>query len=251
LKRLLHGCECTFESVLEALSGVIINFPVYRTYLNEHSTRPTDAETRYINHAVAETLAIRPHLEGELLRLIRSILLLAHPNSRQPRFREFVMRFQQLTGPAMAKGLEDTAFYNYNRLISLNEVGGDPGTFGVTPAEFHRGNALAAEQWPHTLLASATHDTKRGEDVRARINVLSEIPDEWSKAVDQWRDANRCFKRQGDGHPAPSANDEYLLYQTIIGAWPVEPDVLNSFRDRVSNYMLKASREAKVHTSWL
>jgi (1->4)-alpha-D-glucan 1-alpha-D-glucosylmutase len=140
----------------------------------------------------------------------------------QQQCREFVMRFQQLTAPVMAKGLEDSAFYNFNRLISLNEVGGDPDCFGVGVEEFHRDNLARAERWPHSMLATSTHDTKRGEDARARINVLSEVPEEWGEAVRRWRGMNE--KSVVDGEPAPCPNDEYLLYQTLIGVWPMEAD---------------------------
>jgi (1->4)-alpha-D-glucan 1-alpha-D-glucosylmutase len=164
------------------------------------------------------------------------------------RAREFVMKFQQLTGPAMAKGLEDTAFYRFNRLVSLNEVGGEPGKFGVSPAEFHEANAAVAKQWGHTLLASATHDTKRGEDVRARLNVLSEIPAEWCDLVMRWRKTIR-----GEDGLNVAANDEYLLYQTLVGAWPgnlKSAEAVKGFRERVGAFMLKAVKEAKEQTSW-
>ena len=168
------------------------------------------------------------------------------------------MRFQQLTGPVMAKGLEDTVFYNYSRLISLNDVGGDPGTFGTSLATFHEYNARIAEDWPNTLIATATHDTKRGEDTRGRINVLSEFPSEWHGALQRWSKLNADKKTEVDGDAAPSANDEYLFYQTLIGAWPAEEkysvfsvQCSEQFRDRVSAYMTKAIREAKAHTSWL
>jgi (1->4)-alpha-D-glucan 1-alpha-D-glucosylmutase len=163
------------------------------------------------------------------------------------------MKFQQLTGPAMAKGLEDTAFYRFNRLISLNEVGSDPAKFGVTVAEFHEANAAIARQWPHTLLASATHDTKRGEDARARLNVLSEMLFEWRDSVTRWSRWNREKKTSLGDSTAPDANDEYLLYQTLVGAWPLDEDAgegLKLFRQRIAAFMLKAVKEAKVHTNW-
>ncbi|PWU15614.1 MAG: malto-oligosyltrehalose synthase [Verrucomicrobia bacterium] len=183
--------------------------------------------------------------------LIEEILLLKRSKAARctPETLEFVMRFQQLTGPVMAKGLEDTAFYKYNRLISLNEVGGDPGSFGLSLKEFHEQNLERARNWPHSILASSTHDTKRGEDARARINVLSEIPDEWKSALTRWSRLNADKKIIVDGQPATDANDEYLLYQTLLGAWTEqckEPDMI----ERVSAYAMKAIREAKVHTSW-
>ena len=153
----------------------------------------------------------------------------------------------------MAKGLEDTAFYRYNRLTALNEVGGDPTQFGLPVAQFHRQNAERARKWPAAMLASSTHDTKRSEDVRARIAVLSEIPGEWRKAINRWARLNRKHKTRVDGVPAPDRNDEYLFYQTLLGAWPLGagkvPD--GAFVERIESYMLKAQREAQIHTSWI
>ena len=149
------------------------------------------------------------------------------------------MRFQQLTGPTMAKGLEDTVFYCFNRLVSLNEVGGDPGHFGVSPAAFHQACLEAQQRWPQGMLATSTHDTKRSEDVRVRIHLLSEIPARWAEAVRRWAALNERYRRGG----WPDRNTEYLLYQTLVGAWPLEVE-------RALTYMEKAIREAKVHTSW-
>jgi (1->4)-alpha-D-glucan 1-alpha-D-glucosylmutase len=139
----------------------------------------------------------------------------------------------------MAKGLEDTAFYCFNRLVSLNEVGGDPGQFGLSSDEFHAACTETQARWPRTMLASSTHDTKRSEDVRARINLLSEIPERWIAAVRRWAELNDGYRREA----FPDRNTEYLLYQTLVGAWPIEVE-------RVLAYMEKASREAKTHTSW-
>jgi (1->4)-alpha-D-glucan 1-alpha-D-glucosylmutase len=172
----------------------------------------------------------------------------------RPRLIRWTMKFQQLTGPVLAKGLEDTAFYIYNRLVSLNEVGGHPDHFGSSVADFHRHNHDTLQNWPHAVLTTATHDTKRGEDVRARLNVLSEIPEQWQAALARWTDLNDAKKNAVDGRLAPSRNDEYLLYQTLIGAWPIEPLDSNGFqyfRDRILAYMQKATKEAKVHTSWI
>ncbi|HVW38137.1 MAG TPA: hypothetical protein VHB99_12555, partial [Pirellulales bacterium] len=165
----------------------------------------------------------------------------------------FVLRFQQLTGPVIAKGLEDTAFYRDYPLLSLTEVGGDPETFGVSIEQFHRKNAERLAQWPHTMLASSTHDTKRSEDVRARLNVLSECPQEWEAALERWRGLNARHKTELDGNETPSGNEEYLLYQTLVGAWPLEPmdaGRLQEFAARIQQFMLKALREAKVNSSW-
>jgi (1->4)-alpha-D-glucan 1-alpha-D-glucosylmutase len=159
----------------------------------------------------------------------------------------------------MAKGLEDTAFYVYHRLLSLNDVGGNPEKFGTSTIELHHFNRLRARHWPHTLNATSTHDTKRGEDVRARLNVLSEIPQEWEHQVGLWRRLNRRHKslsraagaRVGTAAEAPDGNDEYLLYQTLVGAWPFGAAEVAEFRSRLEGYLVKAVREAKVHTAWL
>jgi (1->4)-alpha-D-glucan 1-alpha-D-glucosylmutase len=166
----------------------------------------------------------------------------------------FAMKFQQYSGPVMAKGLEDTSFYRYNRLISLNEVGGEPKQFGISLTTFHHQNIERAKRAPYTLLASSTHDTKRSEDVRARISVLSEMPDEWQRHLSHWRRMNRHWRRMSDGEQAPSVNAEYLFYQTLVGIWPLEtpaPETMEALVDRIEHYMLKAVREAKSHTSWI
>ena len=165
------------------------------------------------------------------------------------------MKFQQFTGPVTAKGVEDTAFYRYHRLVSLNEVGGDPDCFGFTITAFHGASRDRARHWRHTMLATSTHDNKRAEDVRARIDVLSEIPAAWRLEVRRWSRLNRHRKREVDGAEAPSRNDEYLLYQTLVGTWPragarTRPG-LAPYCERIEAYMLKAAREGKEHTSWI
>jgi (1->4)-alpha-D-glucan 1-alpha-D-glucosylmutase len=166
--------------------------------------------------------------------------------------RDFVLRFQQLTAPVMAKGLEDTAFYRHFSLASINEVGGGVGRFGVSVEDFHRGNEERLRLFPHGFSATSTHDNKRSEDVRARLSVLSEIPELWDRSINRWRELNRVHKTQLDGEDAPDANDEYLLYQTLVGAWPIgsqAPDQI--FVSRIQQYMNKALKEAKIHTSWI
>src|SRR6185312_6156634 len=166
----------------------------------------------------------------------------------------FVTRFQQFTPPVMAKGVEDTAFYVYNRLVSLNDVGSDPRRFGVSARAWHAAMAARARRWPHALLASTTHDSKRAEDVRARLAALAGMPAEWRLALRRWRRLNAHHKRHVDDDMAPSASDEYLLYQTLLGAWPLAlPDApaRDAWRERVQRFMLKAAREAKLHTSWI
>jgi (1->4)-alpha-D-glucan 1-alpha-D-glucosylmutase len=197
-------------------------------------------------------------MSASVFDFIGDVLRLRFPGARTEVERAeqlaFVARFQQLTGPITAKGVEDTAFYRYHRLVSLNEVGGAPEHFGVPPAEFHRLNAERLARWPSALLATSTHDTKRSEDVRARISILSEMPREWRRRVLTWRRLNRRKKETLDGQPVPDANEEYLLYQTLLGAWPPGPlsaEDLAAFAHRIQQFMFKAGREAKVHSSWV
>jgi (1->4)-alpha-D-glucan 1-alpha-D-glucosylmutase len=173
------------------------------------------------------------------------------PEERRRDVQDFAERVQQVTGPVMAKGVEDTAFYVYNRLISLNEVGASPGRLGTSVAMFHRRNAERASDWPHTLLTTSTHDTKRSEDARARINVLTEFPAEWRASVYRWASRNAGARTDLRGVAAPDRNDEYLLYQTLVGIWPASLPELPDAADRVAQFMQKAIREAKVHTSWI
>ena len=166
----------------------------------------------------------------------------------------FVTKFQQTTSPVTAKGIEDTAFYIYNRLVSLNEVGGEPVEYGLSVEGFHKRMRERRANWPHGLLATSTHDTKRGEDVRARLNVLSEIPERWKAAINRWAKFNKRWRTDIDDAPAPDRNEEYLLYQILVGAWPLDPmddAQYEGFTERIQQYMLKAIREAKVHTSWI
>jgi (1->4)-alpha-D-glucan 1-alpha-D-glucosylmutase len=187
----------------------------------------------------------------QLIKLLLSALdEEGQPPSRQAR-RYFLMRFQQFTGPAMAKGFEDTLLYVYNRFVSLNEVGGDPSTFGLSLEEFHRFLQLRARDWPHAMNATSTHDSKRGEDVRARLSVLSEIPHRWRQAVTRWARMNERHKQRCAGILAPDRNDEYLLYQTLVGALPFAESEYDSFRQRLKDYLVKAVREAKTHGDWV
>jgi (1->4)-alpha-D-glucan 1-alpha-D-glucosylmutase len=249
--------DFTFAQLHHALIEVIACFPVYRTYADEEMTELPLEEQKDIHEAIKRAKANNPKTDSKAFEFLQTLLLLDSlpdwTEETKKSAREWVMKFQQLTGPATAKGLEDTAFYRLNRLVSLNEVGGEPARFGVTLDDFHQYNLYQARHWPHSLLATSTHDTKRGEDIRAHLNVLSEIPEEWSAVVRRWAVANRKFKDLVDGIEAPSANDEYLLYQTLVGAWI--PDSggaqhLHSLRERVTAYMLKAVKEAKQHTSW-
>ncbi|MBV8817692.1 MAG: malto-oligosyltrehalose synthase, partial [Acidobacteriaceae bacterium] len=233
-----HRCyrDYTRHEIHHALREVIASFPVYRTYVEAQVGRKTPDDERYVQEAIAESKKHRPDLPADLFDFIGQVLLLKVRGDRES---EFVMRFQQFSGPAMAKGVEDTTFYVYNRLVSLNEVGCDPGVFGMPIQKFHELSAESFHHWPQAMLATSTHDTKRSEDVRARINLLSEIPAQWTDAVRRWAAHNERHKRDG----WPDRNMEYLFYQTLFGAWPVS-------KDRMSNYMEKSSREAKTHTSW-
>lgn len=183
---------------------------------------------KYVADGLAAARAHQPRVDAAAYDFIEHLLLLNWPKDFGIQHieagQDFVMRFQQLTGPAMAKGMEDTTFYTYNRLLSLNEVGGNPGSFGVTLEQFHKANAERLTKWRGSLLATATHDTKRGEDVRARLNVLSELPDEWKAAVSRWQELNQSCKALVSGCKSPTANDEYFFYQTLVGTWPFEAD---------------------------
>lgn len=251
-----YTCDFTVNSLRDALGEIVACFPVYRTYVTPGHV--SDDDRRFIDWAVAVAKKRSRVADVSVFDFVRDVLTGAIAAGKRPGYAgqvfAFAMKFQQYTGPVAAKGVEDTSFYIYNRLVSLNEVGGDPRTFGFSLAAFHRASQDRALRWPHTMLATSTHDTKRSEDVRARIDVLSEMPVEWLQRLRRWRRVNRGAKREVDGQPAPSRNDEYLLYQTLLGVWPLEdPDEagLDRLRDRVGAYMLKAAREAKVATSWL
>jgi (1->4)-alpha-D-glucan 1-alpha-D-glucosylmutase len=247
-----YAGDITMYGLKNALLEVMTAFPVYRTYIAPDLFRDEDGAC--IRQAVEKARAENPDLENELGYIERILLLAydAHLTEEERRgWMHFVMRFQQFTGPLTAKGLEDTVFYVYNRLISLNEVGGDPGSFGTPLDAFHAFNADRAEGCPHAMNTTATHDTKRGEDVRARINVLSEMPREWADRIKKWSRINRKYKRRAPGGLIPDRNDELLLYQTLIGAYPFGDFDGARFIERIREYAIKAVREAKVHTHWL
>jgi (1->4)-alpha-D-glucan 1-alpha-D-glucosylmutase len=251
------GLDLSRGALLSALKGILAAFPVYRSYLEEQSEQPSAADEANVRRALARAREADPELDAAAAQFIENLLLLRFPpdldEAGRQNTRQFVMRFQQLSGPATAKGLEDTAFYNYFLLVSLNEVGGEPDKFGVSPQAFHSHNQRAAAHWPHTLLATATHDTKRGEDARARINVLSEMPQRWREAVTRWSNLNAHLRAEFGGGMAPDRNDEFLFYQALVGAWTSdcrEAHGLDQLRERLSAYLLKAIREAKRHTTW-
>jgi (1->4)-alpha-D-glucan 1-alpha-D-glucosylmutase len=243
----------------EALKAVVRQFPVYRTYVSGRGVSPEDR--RDIDWAVGRARRAWHGADREILDFVHEALTgdLARRGApfRRADVLRFAMHFQQYTGPVMAKSLEDTAFYRHHRLIALNEVGGDPRQFGVSVAAFHHANRERARHWPHSMLATSTHDTKRGEDARLRIDVISEIPEEWGRRAARWSELNRALRREVDGAPAPSRNDEYLLYQALLGAWPADfiaeapnGDALARFARRLQQFLLKAMREAKLESSW-
>jgi (1->4)-alpha-D-glucan 1-alpha-D-glucosylmutase len=228
--------DYTRHELHDTVREVVACFPVYRTYVRADQGMVSDDDVRYVNEALDAAQARRPDLDPSLLDFFGNLLLLRTRGAIEA---DLVKRFQQLTGPAMAKGIEDTAFYGYNRLVALNEVGGDPGRWGTSLEEFHAACAETQMRWPKTMLATSTHDTKRSEDVRVRIALISEIPDCWERAVARW--SALLERHRSDG--LPDRNMEYLFYQTLVGAWPIETE-------RMVAYMEKASREAKTHTSW-
>ncbi|HUH11732.1 MAG TPA: malto-oligosyltrehalose synthase [Longimicrobiales bacterium] len=248
--------DFTRQSLTHVLREIIACFPLYRTYI-AHGRSEVDLQDRAcVEVAVAFARRRNPTTNASIFDFVRDILLLRAPAAADEDYRcaqlAFIGKFQQITAPVMAKGVEDTAFYRYNRLVSLNEVGGDPAQFGVSVKEFHKQCAARQQTWPAGLSATATHDTKRGEDARARIHTLSEIPRAWRDAARRWQRWNRQHAASVDGRTAPDANDEYLLYQTLLGVWPPglrSPD--GPFVKRLQDYMNKAAKEAKVHTSWV
>ncbi len=241
----IEGRDLTRRNLKRALQAVMVRLPVYRTYLEDPGVRETDL--RHLNAAVEGAVVALPGLKPEAAA-IRKILLGKWGTG--PEWADLVQRFQQLTAPLAAKGFEDTTLYVYNRLISLNEVGGEPSRFGLSVEDFHGAMADRARNRPHAMSATATHDTKRGEDGRARINVLSEIVGEWERRVTRWRDLNRALKINLAGTAVPDPNEEWFLYQTLIGAYPADSGELNGFPGRICDYLIKALREAEVHSDW-
>ena len=243
----------------EAIRETIAFFPVYRTYIDERG-HVSNSDRAYIEQAIQRAKRYNGTLAPAAFDFLRRILLLEDSDNEGTlygyhRQLYFTLKFQQLTGPVMAKGLEDTSCYVYARFLSSNEVGGTPAEFGIPVAEFHRGNIERAERWPGSMLATSTHDTKRSEDVRARLNVLSEMPGVWATNVMKWRRINRSRKLQlSDGRVVPDENEEYFLYQTIVGAWPltsINEEEREDVVRRIQQYMEKALHEAKVNLSWL
>ncbi len=249
--------DFTLNSLRDMLVEVVACFPIYRTYVNEHGWAADDRAA--LERAILRARRRNPAMESSIFDFFREVMLPRHPDEvptagrggyppadeQEARERlRFAMKLQQYTGPLQAKGLEDTASYRHNLLLSLNEVGGDPSRFGVSAAEFHELNQYRREEWPYEMIATATHDTKLGEDVRARINVLSEIPEDWEREVAKWMRLNKTARTIVDGEPAPDRNDEYRFYQVLLGAWPADAP-------RLQQYMVKAIKEAKERSSWI
>ena len=238
------------SELLAALVEVTACLPVYRTYMRD--LHGSDGDRDYLRRAVAEARRRAPQVDDHLFRFVERVLLLDPPsyvNGERDKWVAFVMNWQQFTGRIMAKGVEDTAFYNYNRLISLNEVGGEPGRGSdFDPvADLHARNEAMVRDWPHTMNATSTHDTKRAEDVRTRISVLSEIPEAWERELKAWARANAPMKKNG----VPAPNEEILLYQTLVGMWPLDPAEESAVEERLHLFLEKAAREAKTHSSWM
>ncbi|MBI3465299.1 MAG: malto-oligosyltrehalose synthase [Planctomycetes bacterium] len=250
--------DFTRSSLRRALREVIACFPVYRSYIRPGVEAVSEDDRRRIRAAIRTAKRRNPALSGSFFDFIASVLLLEDPDGltdeQRHERRQFVLRFQQLTGPVTAKGWEDTAFYRYYPLASLNEVGGDPSVAGTSVEHFHRRIADRVSAWPYAMSATGTHDAKRGEDCRARLNVLSELPEEWDQAVRRWQSWNERFRVELDGAQVPDANEEYLLYQTLVGTWPLDrgdEQAWSEYVERITRYMEKALKEAKLHTSWL
>jgi (1->4)-alpha-D-glucan 1-alpha-D-glucosylmutase len=260
--------DFTLYSLRDMLAEVVACFPVYRTYVNDEGWVPDDRVV--LERAIARARRRNPAMESSIFDFFREVMLprdLASPAAPGPERRggyppagpeeavarlRFAMKFQQYTGPVQAKGLEDTAFYRNNALLSLNEVGGDPSRFGVAAAEFHEMNRARQHDWPLEMTTTGTHDTKLGEDVRARINTLSEFPEEWDREAGKWMRLNKSFRTVVDGEPAPERNDEYRFYQALLGVWPDgETTGSADLVARLQGYMTKAVKEAKLHSSWI
>lgn len=251
-----HTCDYTLNGLRTALAEIVACFPVYRGYISACGVVSED------RHNIEQTIVIAKRksttADTSIFDFLSKVLTLDAADGKLPTYFEkvlvFSMKFQQITSPVMAKALEDTSAYIYHRLLSLNEVGGDPRQFGVTRIEFHLANQKRAQDWPHSMLSTSTHDTKRSEDVRSRLNVLSEMPAAWRLAIRHWNRTNQSLKHTTDGMVVPTLNDEYFIYQTLLGIWPLgqlDDNEIVQFSVRISAYLIKAVREAKVHTSWI
>ncbi len=251
-----HSRDFTVNNLRAALREVMACFSVYRTYTTCDEFGVADRDRKYIEAAVAQAKRRNPGTDASVFDFAQEVLLLHQTDNPRERYDQrchFAMKMQQLTGPVMAKGLEDTAFYRFNRLTSLNEVGGDPAKFGTSVDELHRQNRARWRDWPESMINSSTHDTKRSEDVRARISVISERPTEWRAALNRWSRMNRKLKTKVDGALAPHPVDEYLIYQTLLGTWPLGglESVHDTYVERMQEYIIKVAREASRFTNWV
>ena len=251
-----HYRDFTLNALTQAMREIIACFPSYRSYVNERD-EVSAQDRQALEYAVREAKRRNPNRPAAVYDFVSDLLLkrasYINEAARDEHMR-FVGKFQQVTSPVTAKGIEDTALYHYNRLVSLNEVGGEPDIFGTSSDALHAWLKRRAGRWPHALSASSTHDTKRSEDVRSRLNVLSELPGAWKQATSRWARINRRGRSIVDEQSYPSRNEEYLLYQTLLGTWPLDPmspRQESDYRQRIVSYMLKAMREAKMFTSWL
>jgi (1->4)-alpha-D-glucan 1-alpha-D-glucosylmutase len=249
--------DFTLNTLTFAIREVIASLDVYRTFINPETGQASDEDRARIRRAVAEARRRNPRTDPSVFDFVGDTLLFRDADvpledAERERRLQFVARLQQTSGPVMAKGVEDTAYYLYNRLLSLNEVGGAPDHFGTSLTAFHRANQERLRDWPAALLACSTHDTKRSGDVRARINVLSELPREWRAALTRWSRLNGRKKVTVEGRAAPDRNEEYLLYQTLLGVWPLGQDLPSpELVERVVGFMLKAVKEGKLNSSWI
>ncbi|HEY1795232.1 MAG TPA: malto-oligosyltrehalose synthase [Stellaceae bacterium] len=245
-----HTRDFTRNGMLAALEEVVAAFPVYRTYLDVHGAG--EADRRYVDWAFAQAKKRWLVNDTTIFDFLHEVLTGA---ATQRGARQAAMQFQQVTGPVMAKAAEDTAFYRYFRLIALNEVGGDPRRFGISVAGFHHLMRERAQNWPQAMLSTATHDTKRGEDARIRLALISEMPRRWGQCVTRWLRFNRSRRSEIDGRGVPGRNIEYLFYQALLGAWPggldpTDTGAVKDLADRLSAYMTKAVREGKEESGW-
>lgn len=257
-KRHARSRDFTYQAIREALTDIVARFPVYRTYIAEDPASETDE--RYITWAVRRAVKAPGLVDDTVYEFIRQVLLAqwgaeGSETRDAAEAREIARKFQQLTGPVTAKSVEDTAFYRYTRFVALNEVGSEPSRWGCSVAAFHHAAKERRDAAPDSMLATATHDHKRGEDVRARLAVLSEIPDEWAHALRRFSRLNRLKRRSVAATPVPSRSAEYLYYQSVLGAWPMQPSsedpaAMAGFAERIEAYMIKAAREAKLETHW-
>ncbi len=252
LNRNRYGKDMTMYALRRAIVEVMAQFPVYRAYMCEG--QGIEEGRAHIKEAVARAQNLNPGLLHELAYMGK-VLLLDFPAEvgveEKEEYYHFTKKFQQYSGPLMAKAAEDTTFYIYNRFISLNEVGGDPSVFGISPEDFHEFMQERQRRWPLAINATSTHDTKRGEDARARLNVLTEMPEAWEHMVRMWSKINKKKKRSVGALKVPDKNEEYFIYQALVGAYPFDQREHAAFAVRLKDYMIKSLREAKVHTAWI